>query len=466
MADKHALLFVPNYDQSNPNPSLGMTGSPLTYLRLGSTTSSAGELSGTRQQGDDLLELAGITSSTSSYFVDDGRLSQEGGTATPALSSLLAHSLSDNTTTLADAGTSYYRYDGTQSGKAGSSSTRATLTGELMTRGGWRDHTDGNRILTVRGDRVDVVMGNYRRVVFGRVGNSSIFGDGVSDELEKSFWEVSGGHIWQSTSTGVASLQSIEWVSETIDGREYWKVVEETAKGDVIERYSGRVETHYNGPSVTSHTGVDSSDATKNPHVLEIDYLKKETSDVYAQRIESDTTFDYKYALTSGISHHSDGVVTSGASLEDYEVNLIRSSVKGTAGQYVETFNDELWTKAQDAVDVFGVNLGFEFGGMHERGKANALSISLTYQSFSLSVGADALLYIGTKTSVSLGPSVDISVATGIDFTLMELKVQLNNSESALSYDDEKHLVKIGAKGVFTKLGAAKKRIGAFFNKT
>jgi hypothetical protein len=38
----------------------------------------------------------------------------------------------------------------------------------LHSKGGWRDHTDGNRITTTRGDKVEVIRGNYKLVVLGR----------------------------------------------------------------------------------------------------------------------------------------------------------------------------------------------------------------------------------------------------------------------------------------------------------
>jgi hypothetical protein len=464
MTQKHALLVVPNYDQTNPNNTAGMVGAPLSYLRLGSTITEAGDLSTERLRGDDLLALAGITDSTTSYFVDDGRVSQGGGTASAALATELDHSL--ESTSIANAGTSYFRYDGKQSGNAGESKTRVELTSELVTRGGWRDHTDGNRIVTVRGDKVDVVMGNYRRVVFGRVANSSIFGSAATDKLKESFWEVSGGHIWEQTSTGVASLKSIEWVTEDVDGETYWKVVEETARGDVIERFSGRVETHYNGPSVTTHTGVDGSHADKNPHMLDIEYVKKSKTDIKAQKIENDTTFDYSYALNDGSATVTGGLVTDGATFEDYEVNLIHSDVMGSAAQYVETFNDELWTKNQDNVEVFGVNIGLEFGLLFQRGKGNAVSISLTPYSYSLDIGVSGLLYIGTKTGIRLGNSIEVGLGFGFDLTLLELKIKLDDTTAESTYNSTKKMFEIGVEGSKTKIGALYKKVAAFTNET
>ncbi|HEY1692679.1 MAG TPA: hypothetical protein VGG39_10990 [Polyangiaceae bacterium] len=38
----------------------------------------------------------------------------------------------------------------------------------LHTKGGWRDHSDGNRITTTYGDKVEVIRGNYKLLVLGR----------------------------------------------------------------------------------------------------------------------------------------------------------------------------------------------------------------------------------------------------------------------------------------------------------
>ncbi len=45
---------------------------------------------------------------------------------------------------------------------------RTLESSQLHTKGGWRDHTDGNRITTTRGDKVEVIRGNYKLIVLGR----------------------------------------------------------------------------------------------------------------------------------------------------------------------------------------------------------------------------------------------------------------------------------------------------------
>ena len=58
----------------------------------------------------------------------------------------------------------------------------------LHTRGGWRDHSDGNRISTTRGDKVEVIRGNYKLMILGREQWNDDAGEGAS-------WEASGGMI-------------------------------------------------------------------------------------------------------------------------------------------------------------------------------------------------------------------------------------------------------------------------------
>src|SRR5690606_32659996 len=45
---------------------------------------------------------------------------------------------------------------------------RLAESAKLHARGGWRDHSDGNRITTTYGDKVEVIRGNYKMVILGR----------------------------------------------------------------------------------------------------------------------------------------------------------------------------------------------------------------------------------------------------------------------------------------------------------
>lgn len=244
---KHAIWFVPNYD----NRGSAQNQHPCTYLRIGSMTTTVDELPNAAMRGDDLLVEAGIESSTTEWFKDDSAVQNDGVDRNQSA-----------------AGSSYYRYDGNPKTDA----TPASLTGELMTRGGWRDHTDGNRISTTRGDRLDFVQGNYKRVILGRVTNTAA---GV---YSQSYWDSTGGHNHDATSTP-GEVTAITWVS-TQGGT--WKAIEKTVKGNFWERFSGETEDHFDGGTEKhSFTGVSGGGNKKNPVIDE---------QVYAKTITSSTT--------------------------------------------------------------------------------------------------------------------------------------------------------------------------------
>ncbi len=76
---------------------------------------------------------------------------------------------------------------------------RQAESAKLYARGGWRDHSDGNRISTTYGDKVEVVRGNYKMVVMGRQ-------DAPGEAMG---WEATGSHIQ-------------DYAPGTMPGASYW----------------------------------------------------------------------------------------------------------------------------------------------------------------------------------------------------------------------------------------------------
>ncbi|WP_437306011.1 hypothetical protein [Sorangium sp. So ce388] len=141
---------------------------------------------------------------------------------------------------------------------------RQAETAKLHTKGGWRDHSDGNRITTTRGDKVEVIKGNYRMLVLGR-------------QEDTAGWDVSGGHIQDATDLWTAAT-TIEWV-QNYNGT--WKVTEKTEKGDVDTTYHGDTFDRFYGNKQTSITGSAAPTAERpNPTCL---------SYTWAQQMESYT---------------------------------------------------------------------------------------------------------------------------------------------------------------------------------
>jgi hypothetical protein len=98
----------------------------------------------------------------------------------------------------------------------------------LHTKGGWRDHSDGNRITTTRGDKVEVIRGNYKMVVLGR--RDPLFPAttpgvvGTADPTSSAGWDVSGGLVDAADPAlvGQTALNTEYLWEKNSDGRWGW----------------------------------------------------------------------------------------------------------------------------------------------------------------------------------------------------------------------------------------------------
>jgi hypothetical protein len=370
--NKHALIEVPDF-------SGGMT----SYLRLGAAA-PLGSL-----PGDDLA--ARITS-----FEDDTRKREPG---------------------------------------APSEGERQAETAKLHTKGGWRDHSDGNRISTTRGDKIEVIGGNYRMLILGR---------GEHD----SGWDVSGGHVGEVGET-FAGGSTIEWVEE-YGGT--WKVVETTVKGQVDTTYHGNVIDRYYGKKKESTTGQevlptlsvkdDSVDDSKpdnintvttlNPVIVDRTWAESISSytgsaalpvpsmkDVtWAKTVESEThatamtdkTFadstDSTTAVTGAIT-----TVTSARSMKDTTTVEENVESESTAKKFISTTHGDSddttygdtksYSKGDSFTEVVGMETTINYGLVNE-----------------LVLGAMIDSTIGATASLTVGASVDVNVSASADFSL------------------------------------------------
>jgi len=204
---KYFLIDVPNWNDSEEDP---MT----SYLRIGAVkdVSIAGMADAPKDTGEDLA--AYVTG-----FIDDTRMRK----------------------TEED-----YRCSREDEFTYIPVEERLAESAILHTKGGWRDHSDGNRITTTRGDKVEVVRGNYKMVVLGR----------TDREDDASVTDFSGGHGSDSPITFRPGYENrIEWV-KNYDGT--WKVTESTVRGDVHSTYHGDTADFFYGNDKQSTTGSTS----------------------------------------------------------------------------------------------------------------------------------------------------------------------------------------------------------------
>ena len=398
---KHLELIVPNYDQSGSVP-----GSPLTYFRMGADFQGDDPDPPEAARGNELL--AGM------QFKDDHRAPTRPGKTY----------VKETGAELVSGGVDY----------------RSDLTAEVLalesqgathTRGGWRDHTDGNRISTTRGDCVEVVRGNYKLVVLGRVADH--WESANNPNVGRSWLESSGGHNHASTSTP-GEVQTISW-TENEDGT--WRVKEQTDKGNVLSFVIGRSEEHYFGPSIISTVGCGApgvpekrpirGDGAADPHAPQLPDIESET---YACSITNVDTVDLHTSTTV-----ADTIV------DKTHISTSKTSVETSADlhestTYVGALDESLLADVITETNDFGlrrfntlggVEVGLSFVGFHHHRRAStALDFTLAGATIDLSVAASASLSIGAFTSAEIG------VKNGFGATLVKLGFTLVKLEAAL----------------------------------
>jgi hypothetical protein len=247
---KYFLIEVPNFNNGSDDEADGRP-KMSSYLRLGAVKdlSIAGKADAPKESGEDLAakvrrvtRIDGVTAPEGSpqrslpfasqdlVFEDDYRERDPAAPITNVVGEELE--VTELGITL-DAAAE--ELEGTRLGE----------TALLHTKGGWRDHSDGNRITTTRGDKVEVIRGNYKLVVMGRQENLD----------NASGWDLSGGELRATTlNLGEFETTSVEWVEDDA-GR--WRVVEKNQKGDSFSIYWGNVHEEFFGEVKSDVTGSE-----------------------------------------------------------------------------------------------------------------------------------------------------------------------------------------------------------------
>ncbi len=200
---------------------------------------------------------------------------------------------------------------------------RQTESELLHTKGGWRDHTDGNRISTTRGDKVEVIGGNYKLLVLGREQWNNDAGVGLHHEssggITYHYDEVPGqiidvrrksdGTTWsviEECNTGhfVARYHGVskEWhrggdVKLRVGSLGAYKVAFEGASWDAVKADHGfKTDTDFDKPNDASHqAGVDWPGDSDIPSVIEEVFANTVTEKLYARKIhEIDGTSSHR----------------------------------------------------------------------------------------------------------------------------------------------------------------------------
>jgi hypothetical protein len=106
----------------------------------------------------------------------------------------------------------------------------------LHTKGGWRDHSDGNRITTTLGDKVEVIRGNYKLIVLGR----QDFNPHATPPISPAGMELSGGLIDTNSSDLLTPATSTTNLDQTLLNTEYvWEQASDGSWGWTLRTMTG-----------------------------------------------------------------------------------------------------------------------------------------------------------------------------------------------------------------------------------
>ncbi|WP_437679786.1 hypothetical protein [Sorangium sp. So ce131] len=304
---------------------------------------------------------------------------------------------------------------------------RKAETAKLHTKGGWRDHSDGNRISTTQGDKIEVIQGNYRMLVLCR-------GE------RQAGWDVSGGHITEVSET-FGGGTTIEWVQ---DYGGTWKVVETTVKGEVQTTFHGDVTDYYYGKIKYSQTGTDTFPTlnviddylddtnpskpqaipTENPEILERTWAKSIESYTGSETLPVPTIKDVTWADTMESETHaksmSDKTFVKGASTSETEAESITSSTKveGTMKDTTDAGRIESSTTADKIVSVTHAETEDEmYGNANSFTLGNSLTTVVGVES-TINVGVVTEVVVGAMAEATLGGEVTLVVGGTVEVTV------------------------------------------------
>jgi len=261
----------------------------------------------------------------------------------------------------------------------------------LLTRGGWWDHTDGNRVSTTYGDKVEVIRGNYKMVVMSR----------QDDPGGAGGWDLSGGHVQD---LGPASMPGasvrVEFRAGLYGQRGTWHLENTTNNFCQTSDYAGDFYEHWYGNYKYSTVGSEDpvewhgtlEKPFNNPEILEKTWASKIesytgssswripsiTEETYAKRTSSTT--DVSESISE--STYCDGTITSKT---------------GRLDRPVPAMHEETYALAQNSIsNIVAVNSFETIGTRMETTMAGALG------SLTVAVGQLDTELIGVKGAISI----------------------------------------------------------------
>ena len=473
---KYFLIEVPNFNNGSDDEADGRP-KMSSYLRLGAVKdlSIAGKPDAPKESGEDLAakvrritRIDGVTAAEGSpqrslpfasqdlVFEDDYRERDPGAPITNVMGEELE---------VTELGITLDAEAAELEGK------RLGETKLLHTKGGWRDHSDGNRITTTRGDKVEVIRGNYKLVVLGRQENLD----------NASGWDLSGGEMRGTTlNLGEFETTSVEWVEDDA-GR--WRVVEKNQKGDSFSIFWGNVHEEFFGEIKSDVTGSETPGSYPprfpgvtppskvNPKVIERTWAESIEGYTGSRKLRIPSITEETWAVTTSeltdISGSTTGTTrVAGSTTETTTVLGSTTETTTVAGATTETTT--VGGVALETTTIVGASIGATaiggakieatvVGGAIIEATAAALKLEATATLLSVDLAATILaieVFLGKKIEINLMGSTELQIIGKTEIHLMKeemtaMKTEMHGNQAVLAtVCDNIH-------GIYSVFGAA-----------
>lgn len=320
---------------------------------------------------------------------------------------------------------------------------RLDESAHLHSRGGWRDHSDGNRITTTYGDKIEVIRGNYKLVVLGR----------QDDPAACAGLDISGNHIQDFAYTWPA-FQRVEWTSEyggvwhiqnTTDGA----VTSENFGGDSYEfRWGNRFES-----TTGSENPVEIEAAAPpapprprgNPHIIEKTWAKQIESYTgsAAWRIPliKEETWAVETTDATDVSGSTTSTTTVGGSVTETttvggavtETTTVGGAITSTttAGAIVETTTAGAITGVTSAGTIVGVTTADAIADVTLAANKTEVFVGATH--VNVEVAAKLDIFLGAVVAIEVGPKLEITWPNRVRKSIPdEVEASLNKIRTAM----------------------------------
>jgi hypothetical protein len=443
---KSLLLKVPDYELAATRSADATSwdagaSKKNTFLQLGDGTNVSAVAndppSGDARNGNDLL-VGQIE------FVDDTRYRGESGASGDDLENAPRATPPNESTARASGASPFTRFSG---GAPQTTAANPAATLAIPDYVGWRDHTDGHRITTTRGDKIEIIGGNYKLVSLGR-------GTGTAT------YEMSGGLVVQSDE-GPGATSSITWRDcPSAPGEKGWQAVEQFVKGNVVERFHGTKREEFYGDKLISvvgspdenTSGIDLGNANQNGTITNLWETTSDTlffSDSKARPTKWDTTgdeppklqkpdvhsstwaqtiLDYTRAQTLKEHLHVDGEHVVQATYEGGYEATVRLTSLGKS--YTE------WWKCGGSLGFYeyfeGAMTQFFFGASTTIGFSNRFEIFVGLEQ-QLNIGGFVEIKLGADVSLALAAQYGLSAGVKLEVETQSAKFWLAKQDTGLS---------------------------------